>query len=137
MAWRIWKAQAVGKPKKKPATKLRKLLEELHQHEKCWRNIRIDIDRFNTDGEYRIETWRETRGLGLGSSIPWRRSEPKQPYFRPCLQDDFQRFKRDFISEWDGDKVQPTGMTHKEFHDYFTTSRREGVAPGDYDFIFA
>ena len=137
MAWRIWKAQAVGKPKKKPATKLRKLLEELHEHEKYWRNMRIDIDRFNSDGEYRIETWRETRGLGLGSSIPWRRSAPKQPYFRPCLQDDFQRFKRDFISEWDGDKVQPTGMTHKEFHDYFTTGRREGVAPGDYDFIFA
>jgi len=36
--------------------------------------------------------------------------------------DDWQKFKRDFVEEYGGEPVQPTGMTHSEFLHYIKTS---------------
>jgi hypothetical protein len=45
----------------------------------------------------------------------------------PVSADEWQRFKKDFVEEYGGEKVQKTGMTHSEFIRYMTDSTREGV----------
>ena len=40
--------------------------------------------------------------------------------------DDFQRFKKNFIAEYGGEKVQESGLTHSELLRYFKDSYREG-----------
>ena len=45
----------------------------------------------------------------------------------PVSAEDFQRFKKDFVAEYGGEKVQSTGMTHSEFLRYMKDSYREGV----------
>jgi hypothetical protein len=45
----------------------------------------------------------------------------------PVSADDWQEFKRKFIAEYGGEKVQSTGMTHSEFLRYMKDSYREGV----------
>lgn len=124
MAYRYWKPPIHangGIPNNRIANnkggnRLRQLLDELHKSKK----IDIDLKRFVSDKQYRYSVWGET------SSI-WQKPLPKEPKLRPCLADDFQRFKKHFVEEYDGDVVQDTGMTHKEFKDYFTTGKREGV----------
>ena len=44
----------------------------------------------------------------------------------PVSADDFQRFKKIFVEEYGGEKVQESGMTHKELLRYFKDSYREG-----------
>ena len=44
---------------------------------------------------------------------------------RPCTADAWQVFKKNFVKEYGGEKVQDTGMTHSEFWEYFETGRRE------------
>ena len=39
--------------------------------------------------------------------------------------DGFQEFKKKFILEYNGEPVQPDGLTHPEFLTYFATGRRE------------
>jgi hypothetical protein len=41
---------------------------------------------------------------------------------RHLSADEWQRFKRDFVEEYGGESVQPTGMTHSEFLHYIKTS---------------
>jgi hypothetical protein len=36
--------------------------------------------------------------------------------------DEWQEFKRKFVEEYNGEPVQPTGMTHSEFLHYIKTS---------------
>lgn len=43
----------------------------------------------------------------------------------PLSPDDWQRFKRDFVKEINGQQVRDTGMTHTEFLDYIDTGLRE------------
>jgi hypothetical protein len=43
--------------------------------------------------------------------------------------DDWQKFKRDFVEEYAGEKVQATGMTHSDFFDYFKNGVRECDPP--------
>ena len=45
----------------------------------------------------------------------------------PVSADDWQEFKRKFVAEYGGEKVQSTGMTHSEFLRYMKDSYREGV----------
>ena len=44
---------------------------------------------------------------------------------RPCTADAWQVFKKNFVEEYGGEKIQATGMTHSEFWEYFRTGRRE------------
>jgi hypothetical protein len=44
----------------------------------------------------------------------------------PVSADDFQEFKRKFVDEYGGEKVQDTGMTHSEFLQYIKNGIREG-----------
>ena len=44
----------------------------------------------------------------------------------PVSADDWQAFKRNFVEEYGGEKVQDTGMTHSEFIQYLKDSSREG-----------
>lgn len=44
----------------------------------------------------------------------------------PVSPDDWQEFKRKFVEEYGGKKVQDTGMTHQEFLRYMEDGYREG-----------
>ena len=125
MASRYWKPPIYangGIPKNKIANnkggnRLRQLLEELTaRNEK--EIYDVDPKKFAYDKYYRFQKW--------GSRI-WNKALPKQPKYRPCLADDYQRFKKTFVNEYDGEVVQETGMTHKEFWEYFKNGKREGV----------
>ena len=131
MAYRIWKPWIRGTQKAKSngvipkisiantkgGNRLRELLTELSEREKKEKS-NADPEKFANDKYYRFEKW--------GSRI-WHRALPKQPKFRPCLADDYQKFKKHFVEEYDGEVVQETGMTHKEFWDWFKNGKREGV----------
>lgn len=57
---------------------------------------------------------------------PWIfREYPTEPERASPSADDWQRFKRDFVEEYAGERVQATGMTHSDFFDYFKNGRRE------------
>lgn len=65
-----------------------------------------------------------------GSYVP----PPPEPDYNPhnipsapLSADRWQEFKRDWVEEYGGEKVQPTGMTHSEFMHYIDSSGwREG-----------
>ena len=132
MAYRYWKPPIHangGIPKNKIANnkggnRLRQLLEELANKENNEKYV-CDPEKFAHDKHYRFQKW--------GSRI-WVKALPKQPKYRPCLADDYQRFKKNFVDEYDGEVVQETGMTHKEFWDWFTTGKREGVELDSYEY---
>ena len=132
MAYRYWKPPIHAKggilrnkiANNKGGNRLRQLLEELANKEKNEKYI-CDPEKFAHDKNYRFQKW--------GSRI-WIKALPKQPKYRPCLADDYQRFKKNFVDEYDGEVVQATGMTHKEFWDYFTTGKREGVEFDSYEY---
>jgi len=50
---------------------------------------------------------------------------PAEPEPAGPTADDWQKFKRDFVEEYGGEQVKPTGMTHSEFFDYFKNGTRE------------
>ena len=50
---------------------------------------------------------------------------PTEPTPAGPTADDWQKFKRDFVEEYGGEQVKPTGMTHSEFFDYFKNGTRE------------
>jgi len=45
----------------------------------------------------------------------------------PLSADDWQEFKRLFVEEYGGEKIQADGMTHSEFLQYLKDGTREGV----------
>jgi len=57
------------------------------------------------------------------------REYPTEPERASPSADDWQRFKRDFVEEYGHERVEPTGMTHSEFFDYFKNGRRECEPP--------
>jgi hypothetical protein len=65
-------------------------------------------------------------------SLVWqeeKRNKPFEPKSPPALNaDDWQRFKRDFVDEVAGEKVQDDGMTHTDFLNYI---RHSGYRDGD------
>mgnify|MGYP001394388706 FL=1 len=132
MAYRYWKPPIHAKggilrnkiANNKGGNRLRQLLEELANKEKNEKYI-CDPEKFAHDKNYRFQKW--------GSRI-WIKALPKQPKYRPCLADDYQRFKKNFVDEYDGEVVQETGMTHKEFWEWFTTGKREGVELDSYEY---
>ena len=50
---------------------------------------------------------------------------PEEPERASPSADDWQKFKRDFVEEYGSELVQPTGMTHSDFFDYFKNGIRE------------
>jgi len=44
---------------------------------------------------------------------------------RPMDNDNWQRFKKNFVDLYGGEKVKETGMTDSEFWDWFKTGKRE------------
>ena len=132
MAYRYWKPPIHnhgGIPNNRIANtkggnRLRQLLEELANKENNEKYV-CDPEKFAHDKHYRFQKW--------GSRI-WVKALPKQPKYRPCLADDYQRFKKIFVDEYDGEVVQETGMTHKEFWEWFTNGKREGVELDSYEY---
>ena len=59
-------------------------------------------------------------GMGI-----WRHSRRKPIENRPMTADTWQKFKRDFISKYDGEEVKETGFTDSEFLEWFKTGKRE------------
>ena len=132
MAYRYWKPPIHANggisrnriAKTKGGNRLRQLLEELANKENNEKYV-CDPEKFAHDKHYRFQKW--------GSRI-WVKALPKQPKYRPCLADDYQRFKKIFVDEYDGEVVQETGMTHKEFWEWFTNGKREGVELDSYEY---
>ena len=56
-----------------------------------------------------------------------RQADPNREFKRaPISADDWQEFKRKFVEEYGGEKMQDTGMTHSEFLQYLKDGTREG-----------
>ena len=53
------------------------------------------------------------------------KEHPVEPQPASPSADDWQKFKRDFVEEYAGERVQATGMTHSDFFDYFKNGVRE------------
>ena len=130
MITRVWRPQPLKVYKGPPTVggikrskRFKKLLKELREEEQ-FKDIHIDIKKYHSDPHYRYNIWGQYDPI-------WPPKPPKEPAFRPCRADDFQVFKKNFVEEWDGDRVQDTGMTHKEFYDWFTTGKREGREDND------
>ena len=64
-------------------------------------------------------------------SRPWGIFQKHETEPKPASPsaDDWQKFKRDFVEEYAGEKVQATGMTHSDFFDYFKNGVRECDPP--------
>jgi hypothetical protein len=50
---------------------------------------------------------------------------------RPMDADSWQKFKKNFVDLYGGEKVKETGMTDSEFWDWFKTGKRELQDPGN------
>ena len=57
------------------------------------------------------------------------KEHPVEPQPASPSADDWQKFKRDFVEEYAGERVQATGMTHSDFFDYFKNGVRECDPP--------
>ena len=57
------------------------------------------------------------------------KEHPVEPEHASPSADDWQKFKRDFVEAYAGEKVQATGMTHSDFFDYFKNGTRECEPP--------
>jgi hypothetical protein len=57
------------------------------------------------------------------------KERPVEPQPASPSADDWQKFKRDFVEEYAGERVQATGMTHSDFFDYFKNGVRECESP--------
>jgi len=52
--------------------------------------------------------------------------EEEQEIWNPLSPDEWQEFKRKFVSHYGGEKVQADGLTHSEFLRYLKNGYREG-----------
>lgn len=63
---------------------------------------------------------------GILKMLDPKEKEPELPS-SPLTADMWQEFKRKFVEEYNGEPIQPTGMTHSEYLNYIRTSGfREG-----------
>jgi hypothetical protein len=67
---------------------------------------------------YKDPIWEKPIGI-------WRHGQPKPVTNRPMTADTWQRFKRDFITKYNGEEVKETGFTDSEFLDFFLRGERE------------
>ena len=67
---------------------------------------------------YTVPIWKEQTGL-------WRHGKKEPITNRPMTADSWQRFKRDFISKYNGEDVKETGFTDSEFLEWFKNGKRE------------
>jgi hypothetical protein len=65
-----------------------------------------------------VPIWEEQNGL-------WRHGKKEPITNRPMTADTWQRFKRDFITKYNGEEVKETGFTDSEFLDFFLRGERE------------
>jgi len=85
----------------------------------------IDRDKFLNNDEYRFDAWNDHPDYnGIFS-----RDNRKSPSNRGMTADTWQKWKKDFIEEYGGEKVKETGMTDSEFLDFFKNNKRELQKP--------
>ena len=104
---------------------LKKLLKELNsrridQAQRAEDILRLIRSRggYRTQDPYTVPIWKEKIGL-------WRHGKPQPITNRPMTADAWQRFKRDFISKYNGEEVKETGFTDSEFLEWFKHGTRE------------
>ncbi len=56
------------------------------------------------------------------NTVSYEEPGPPEIATQKMSADDWQEFKRKFVLEYGGEKVEPTGMTHNEFLNYIKTS---------------
>jgi 3-methyladenine DNA glycosylase/8-oxoguanine DNA glycosylase len=56
------------------------------------------------------------------NTVSYEEPVPPEIASQQMSADDWQEFKRKFVEEYGGEKIQDTGMTHSEFMDYIKTS---------------
>lgn len=101
MAYRVWKSFPLIKKKRKklskPSAASRKRAEDI------------------------LKLIRARQSVNIWHGFPER--EPVSN--RPMDNDNWQRFKKNFVDLYGGEKVKETGMTDSEFWEWFKTGKRE------------
>jgi hypothetical protein len=79
-------------------------------------------DRDRNPKRFTVPVWEEGHGI-------WRSRKTKPIELRGMTADTWQKFKRDFIAEYDGEEVKETGFTDSEFLVWFKDGKRELHSP--------
>jgi len=79
-------------------------------------------DRDRNPKRFTVPVWEEGHGI-------WRSRKTKPIELRGMTADTWQKFKRDFIAEYDGEEVKETGFTDSEFLAWFKDGKRELHSP--------
>jgi len=79
-------------------------------------------DRDRNPKRFTVPVWEEGHGI-------WRSRKTKPIELRGMTADTWQKFKRDFIAEYDGEEVKETGFTDSEFLTWFKDGKRELHSP--------
>ena len=106
MAYRVWRP-VITAPVKKTSKKSKKLKTVSAASQKRAEDI--------------LKLIRSRQQVNIWHGIPER--EPVSN--RPMDNDNWQRFKKNFVDLYGGEKVKETGMTDSEFWDWFKTGKRE------------
>ena len=110
MAYRVWKPRLCGHAtlKRKWANKKKKSNSKMSA---ASRKRAEDI----------LKLIRARKSMNIWHGFPER--EPVSN--RPMDNDNWQRFKKNFVDLYGGEKVKETGMTDSEFWEWFKTGKRE------------
>ena len=110
MAYRVWKPRLCGHAilKRKLANKKKKSNPKMSA---ASRKRAEDI----------LKLIRARQSVNIWHGFPER--EPVSN--RPMDNDNWQRFKKNFVDLYGGEKVKETGMTDSEFWEWFKTGKRE------------
>ena len=106
MAYRVWRP-VITAPVKKTSKKSKKLKTVSAASQKRAEDI--------------LKLVRSRQQVNIWHGFPER--EPVSN--RPMDNDNWQRFKKNFVDLYGGEKVKETGMTDSEFWDWFKTGKRE------------
>ena len=106
MAYRVWRP-VITAPVKKTSKKSKKLKTVSAASQKRAEDI--------------LKLIRSRQQVNIWHGFPER--EPVSN--RPMDNDNWQRFKKNFVDLYGGEKVKETGMTDSEFWDWFKTGKRE------------
>ena len=106
MAYRVWRP-VITAPVKKTSKKSKKLKTVSAASHKRAEDI--------------LKLIRSRQQVNIWHGFPER--EPVSN--RPMDNDNWQRFKKNFVDLYGGEKVKETGMTDSEFWDWFKTGKRE------------
>ena len=103
MAWRYWRPLPVVKVKPKK-----------HKYQSSGKDSKKRAEEI-------LKLIRARQSANIWHGFPER--EPVSN--RPMDNDNWQRFKKNFVDLYGGEKVKETGMTDSEFWDWFKTGKRE------------